>query len=29
MQDNARKLGEILKILNPELTDEVDSVIAR
>ena len=28
MQDNARKLGEILKILNPELTDEVDSVIA-
>ena len=29
MQDNARKLGEILKILNPKLTDEVDSVIAR
>lgn len=27
-QENARKLGEILKILNPELTDEVDSVIA-
>ena len=27
-QDNARKLGEILKILNPELTDEVNSVIA-
>ena len=26
-QDNARKLGEILKILNPELTDEVNSVI--
>jgi len=28
MQNNARKLGEILKILNPELTDEVDAVIA-
>lgn len=28
MQENARKLGEILKILNPELADEVDSVIA-
>lgn len=28
MQENARKLGEILKILNPELTDEVDAVIA-
>ena len=28
MQENARKLGEILKILNPELTDEVNSVIA-
>ena len=27
-QENARKLGEILKILNPELTDEIDSVIA-
>ena len=27
-QENARKLGEILKILNPELSDEVDSVIA-
>lgn len=27
-QENARKLGEILKILNPELTDEVDAVIA-
>lgn len=25
-QENARKLGEILKILNPELGDEVDSV---
>ena len=28
MQHNARKLGQILKILSPELTDEVDSVIA-
>ena len=28
MQENARKLGEILKILNPELADEVSSVIA-
>lgn len=27
MQENARKLGEIIKILNPELTDEVDRVI--
>ena len=27
MQENARKLGEIIKILNPELSDEVDSVI--
>ena len=27
MQENARKLGEILKILNPELTDEVNAVI--
>lgn len=26
-QENARKLGEIIKILNPELTDEVDTVI--
>ena len=25
-QDNARKLGEILKILNPELTEEVNAV---
>jgi len=29
MQENARKLGEIIKILNPELSDEVDSVIAK
>jgi hypothetical protein len=29
MQENARKLGEILKILNPELTDEVDAVIVK
>ena len=29
MQENARKLGEIIKILNPELTDEVDAVIAK
>ena len=28
-QENARKLGEILKILNPELTDEVDAVITK
>ena len=28
MQQNARKLGEILKILNPELTDEVDSIVS-
>ena len=28
MQENARKLGQIIKILNPELTDEIDSVIA-
>lgn len=28
MQENARKLGEIIKILDPELTDEVDAVIA-
>ena len=28
MQENARKLGEIIKILNPELADEVNSVIA-
>ena len=27
-QENARKIGEILKILNPELIDEVDAVIA-
>ena len=27
-QENARKLGEIIKILNPELSDEVDSVIS-
>ena len=27
MQENARKLGEIIKILDPELTDEVDRVI--
>lgn len=27
MQENARKLGEIIKILNPELADEVSSVI--
>ena len=26
-QENARKLGEILKILNPELTDEVDAIL--
>lgn len=26
-QDNAQKLGEIIKILNPELTEEVDQVI--
>ena len=26
--ENARKLGEIIKILNPELADEVDAVIA-
>lgn len=28
-QENARKLGEIIKILNPDLTDEVDAVIAK
>lgn len=28
-QENARKLGEIIKILNPELADEVDAVIAK
>ena len=28
MQENARKLGEIIKILNPELTEEVNAVIA-
>lgn len=28
-QENARKLGEIIKILNPELTDEVDGVLAK
>ena len=27
--ENARKLGEILKILNPELCDEVDAVISQ
>ena len=27
MQENARKLGEILKILNPELSDEVNAII--
>ena len=26
-QENARKLGEIIKILNPELTEEVDRII--
>lgn len=26
-QENARKLGEILKILNPELTDEVNAIL--
>ncbi len=29
MQENARKLGEIIKILNPELADEVDAVISQ
>ena len=29
MQDNARKLGEIIKILNPELADEVNAVISQ
>lgn len=28
-QENARKLGEILRILNPELADEVDAVITK
>ena len=28
-QENARKLGEIIKILNPELTDEVDAIIGK
>ena len=28
-QDNARKLGEILKILDPELTDEVNTVLEK
>ena len=28
MQENARKLGDIIKILNPELTDDVNAVIA-
>lgn len=28
-QENARKLGQILKILNPELSDEVDAVIEK
>ena len=27
MQENARKLGEILKILSPDLSDEVDAII--
>lgn len=27
IRDNAQKLGEIIKILNPELTEEVDQVI--
>ena len=27
MQENARKLGQIIKILDPELTDEVDAVL--
>ena len=27
MQENARKLGEILKILTPELADEVDTIL--
>lgn len=27
-QENAGKLGEIIKILDPELTDEVDKVLA-
>ena len=27
VQEDAAKLGEILKILNPELTDEVDAVL--
>lgn len=29
MQENARKLGEIIKILNPELADEVDAVFKK
>ena len=29
MQENARKLGEIIKILNPELTDEVNVVLEK
>lgn len=28
VQANAEKLGEIIKILSPELTDEVDAVLA-
>lgn len=27
-RENARKLGEILKILNPELSDEVDAILS-
>ncbi len=27
VQENARKLGEIIKILSPELTEDVDAVI--
>lgn len=27
MQENSRKLGQIIKILYPELTDEVDAVL--
>ena len=29
MQDHARKLGKIIKILNPELTDEVNMVLEK
>ena len=28
-RENAKKLGEIIKILNPDLTDEIDAILGK